>query len=70
MGQVSDIPSNISKPAQRALASAGIRTLSQMTKVTEAELLHLHGMGPKALGIIREALAAKGKAFAGGKDKK
>ena len=43
MGQVGDIPSNISKPAQRALASAGIRTLSQMTEVTEAELLRLHG---------------------------
>jgi hypothetical protein len=30
----------------------------------QAELLKLHGMGPKALELIRHSLAASGKSFA------
>ena len=52
-----------SEPAQRALDGAGYTSLEDLTKVTEADLLKLHGMGPKAIGILREALAAKGLAF-------
>ncbi|CAN5867275.1 hypothetical protein BH10CHL1_BH10CHL1_04160 [soil metagenome] len=63
----SDLPAKLSKPAQRALASAGYVRLEQLTQVSEAELLKFHGMGPKALGQIREALQAKGLAFAGKK---
>lgn len=62
-----DLPTNISKPAQRALATAGITTLRQLEKHTEEELLTLHGMGPKALGQLREALKAIGKQFKSGK---
>ncbi len=53
----------IAAPAQRALQSAGITTLQQLTEVTEAELLQLHGMGPNALGKLREALKANGLSF-------
>ena len=53
----------ISAPATRALEAAGYTTLKQLTKVTEAELAQLHGMGPKALGILREALKAQGLSF-------
>jgi uncharacterized protein YdhG (YjbR/CyaY superfamily) len=60
---VSDFPKT-SAPAQRALESAGITTLKQLTEVTEAELGQLHGMGPKALGILREALREKKLSFA------
>lgn len=60
----SDLP-KISAPAQRALAAAGYTHLAQLTAVSEAELLKLHGMGPKALGILRQALAAQGLSFAG-----
>jgi hypothetical protein len=60
-----DLPSGLAKPALRALAGAGIVRLDQFTKISEAELLKLHGMGPKALEQIRSALAAKGKYFAG-----
>ncbi|MCX6048504.1 MAG: DNA-binding protein [Chloroflexi bacterium] len=60
-----DFPSGISKPAERALANAGYVRLDQLTQVSAAELLKLHGMGPKALGQLREALQAKGLAFAG-----
>ena len=65
----SDLP-KIAAPAQRALQSVGITTLKQLTKVTEAELLQLHGMGPNALGKLRQALAEKGLSFASGKTKK
>lgn len=60
--ETSDLP-KIGAPAQRALQSAGITKLPQLTKVTEAELGQLHGMGPKALGILRETLKEKGLSF-------
>jgi len=63
--QKMDFP-NIGKPAQRALTSAGYTNLKQLTKVTEAELGQLHGMGPKALGILRETLKEKGLSFKAG----
>lgn len=53
----------LAAPAQRALASAGITRLIQLTKVTEAELLMLPGMGQKAIGILRLALNEKGLSF-------
>lgn len=63
--QKSDLP-KLSSPARRALASAGYMRLEQFSKLTEAEILKLHGMGPKALEQIRQALAAKGQSFADG----
>jgi uncharacterized protein YdhG (YjbR/CyaY superfamily) len=59
---VSDLPKT-SAPAQRALDSAGITSLKQLTKLTETEVSRLHGMGPKAFGILREALKAEGWSF-------
>jgi hypothetical protein len=59
-----DFPPRLAQPALRALAGAGYTRLEQLTRVTEADLLKLHGMGPKALGLIREALKARGLAFA------
>jgi uncharacterized protein YdhG (YjbR/CyaY superfamily) len=53
----------IGSPATRALEAAGYTSLMQLTKVTEAELAQLHGMGPKALGILREALKAESLSF-------
>ncbi len=61
----SDLP-KIGAPAQRALQNIGITQLKQLTKVTEAELGQLHGMGPKALGILRETLKEKGLSFKAG----
>jgi ERCC4-type nuclease len=40
-------------------------SLTQLANATEAELKQLYGMGPKALGQLREALTAKGLTFAG-----
>ena len=60
----SDLPAGLAKPAQRALAGAGYMRLEQFTKLREAEVMRLHGMGPNALDQIRRALAAKGLSFA------
>lgn len=62
----SDLP-KLSAPARRALAAAGYVRLEQFTRLTENEVLQLHGMGPKALEQIRRALADKGLAFSKGK---
>ncbi len=59
----SDLPTGLSKPAIRALTGAGYLRLEQFTKLNEAEVLELHGMGPKAMDLIREALTAKGLTF-------
>ncbi|RZU49408.1 hypothetical protein EV385_1158 [Krasilnikovia cinnamomea] len=47
----------IGAPATRALNGAGYTSLRQLAGVPRAELALLHGMGPKALGIIEAALA-------------
>ena len=62
----SDLPTELAKPARRALEGAGYIQLEQFTKLSEAEVLQLHGMGPKALEQIRLALHAKGLSFASG----
>ena len=59
-----DFPAGLAQPALRALSAAGYTRLEQFTRVTEADLLKLHGMGPKALGLLRSALQARGLAFA------
>ena len=46
----------IGQPAARALLSIGIRKLDQLPQHTQAELMALHGFGPKALNILKEAL--------------
>lgn len=47
---------NIGKPAQRALASIGVHDLKGVTKHSKNHLSELHGVGPKALGILEAAL--------------
>jgi len=54
-------PQGIGGPALRALAGAGIRSMTDLSRWTEADLSRLHGMGPKALEVLKSALAAKGR---------
>ena len=60
----SGFPPGLAQPAIRALHGAGITNLDQLTKVTEDDLLKLHGMGPNAMGLLRDALKERGKSFA------
>jgi replicative superfamily II helicase len=58
-----DLP-NIGRVARRELANAGYTRLEQLTNVSEKELLKIHGVGPKAIHILREAMETKGLSFA------
>ena len=60
---IGDLP-RLAAPARRALAAAGYSRLEQLTRVREADLKKLHGIGPNALDRLRHALAASGLSFA------
>ncbi len=53
-------PKGIGAPATRALLGAGYTDLRQLAGVPAAELKRLHGMGPKALRVLQEALEQQG----------
>ncbi|MGK5556795.1 helix-hairpin-helix domain-containing protein [Actinomadura kijaniata] len=59
---ITDFP-KIGNPARRALAHRGYTRLEQLTALSERELLEIHGVGPKAVGILREALRERGLSF-------
>jgi hypothetical protein len=59
MSDESDFPF-IGKVAKRELANAGYTKLHQLTTVSSEELLAIHGVGPKAIRILGEALADQG----------
>ncbi len=61
--QRNELP-KIGAPATRALNGAGYFRLEQLAGVRESELAKLHGVGPKALRILKEALKEKGLTFA------
>jgi hypothetical protein len=48
------LPKEIGKPAINALISARITTLVQVSNMSDKELLALHGVGPKAVRILRD----------------
>lgn len=52
-----------SNPALRALATVNVFYLEDLAKFTEKEILDLHGMGPKALRILKEHMKALGLEF-------
>lgn len=60
---IDGFPPGVSQPALRALAGEGYTRLSQLSQVTEADVGRLHGMGPKAIGLLRTALEAAGTSF-------
>lgn len=60
--RTSDFPKT-SQPAQNALQHAGIYTLTELATHSRKEIAALHGMGPKALGILEAALKERGLSF-------
>jgi predicted flap endonuclease-1-like 5' DNA nuclease len=60
-----EFPHGIGKVAKRELAANGYTTYQQLTKTTPKELLAIHGVGPKAVRILGEELAAKGLCWLG-----
>jgi NADH:ubiquinone oxidoreductase subunit F (NADH-binding) len=53
----------LSAPARRALEREELNTLEKLARLTEGELLALHGIGPTAIPPLRSALAEKGLSF-------
>lgn len=60
---VSDLP-KLAAPAQRALAGAKIENLATLSRMTEADVAALHGMGPNAMKTLKEAMKAQKLSFA------
>lgn len=55
--------SEIGAPARRALEHKGATTLHKLSKLSEDEVLELHGMGPSTIPKLKEALASQGLSF-------
>ena len=53
----------IAAPARRALERENIKTLEDLTKWSEKELIRLHGMGPGTIPKLKKALIEKGLSF-------
>lgn len=60
---VGDLPDAIGKTAARELSLHGVTSLRQVAGHSRTELLAIHGVGPKAVAILGEALAAEGLAY-------
>ncbi|MGH2534668.1 MAG: DNA-binding protein [Thermomicrobiales bacterium] len=65
-----DLPHTLSNPARQALLAAGYVRLEQIAGVSAAEILQLHGMGPKGIEMLRRALDGRGLSFAGRRDER
>ena len=50
----------LSAPARRALENSEIKTLKQLSMLSEADLLKLHGMEPASITILKKALKDQG----------
>ena len=52
-GQVGDLPAAIGRTTTRALADLGITSLDRIAAMSDRELLDIHGVGPKAVRLLR-----------------
>jgi uncharacterized protein YdhG (YjbR/CyaY superfamily) len=53
----------LSAPARRALENNEIKTLAQLAKFSEKEILEFHGMSKNSIPKLKEALAGQGLKF-------
>ena len=60
---VGDLPDEIGETAARELSLNGITSLQQVADHSKRELLAIHGVGPKAIAILGDALAARGLGY-------
>lgn len=61
--QINVLDARIGKTAARELSLHGITSLRRVADHSTKELLAIHGVGPKAIAILGEALAALGLTF-------
>lgn len=50
-------------PARRALETAGITTIQNLSTFSESDVLKFHGMGPSSLPTLRSSLKEAGLSF-------
>ncbi|MEY3239253.1 MAG: hypothetical protein RIR11_691, partial [Bacteroidota bacterium] len=55
--------SSLGAPARRALEREGIKTLEQLAKYSEKEILSLHGMGKSTLPKLQKLLTDNDLSF-------
>lgn len=55
--------SDMASPVRGALDHAGIKTLKQLSKKTEKEILNIHGIGPSSMPIFKKKLKKEGLSF-------
>lgn len=60
----SSLPVAMGKVARRELAHHGFTRLDQFDGASARELLAIHGVGPKAVRILREHLESEGRSLA------
>lgn len=53
----------LNAPARRALENQGIKTVTQLSKFSETDILKLHGIGQASMPILHIILKAKGFSF-------
>lgn len=56
---MTDLP-EIGRPARGALAAQIVTALEDVARLSERQLLAIHGVGPKAVRLLRAALDAAG----------
>ncbi|MEO8109217.1 MAG: DUF1801 domain-containing protein [Ginsengibacter sp.] len=56
----------LSAPARRALENNGIKTLQQLSKHSEKEIMKFHGVGKTTIPVLQKALKEKGLDFQNG----
>jgi len=56
---MTDVP-RISRPANDALDEAELTTLESVARTPRKEVAALHGMGPKGIRVLTEAIEAAG----------
>ena len=59
-----EFPQAIGRVAKRELAAHGFTTFEQLTGMSRRQLQAIHGVGPKAVGILADELARRGSSFA------
>lgn len=60
MTEETELPASMGKVARRELTLQGLTRLERFDGMSESALLAIHGVGPKALRILREHLESRG----------
>lgn len=65
VSDASDLPVRIGRPALRALTAGGVRSLDDVSRLREVDLLHVHAVGSRAVSVLKEALRREGLSLRG-----